>query len=154
MGVWLGMPEMSPEIRAATNDDIDAVARVIRVAFLDGGVPPGCWNRQESWHPWRCSPEWVKKAMESGHRFYVLEHNGMVCGCVGLHYLLHSPDGPYLTRLSVIPESRCQGFGKALVLHALEQGEGLGAKRVEIVVDFAKLVGWYEKEVFPANTLR
>ena len=95
-------------------------------------------------HPSNCAEEWIIKDMERGVTYYALENENVVVGCVALEKV--NPDVCYLERLAVLSDKRRQGFGKALVAHALSQAKSLGAKRVNvgIIAEQTELKNWYK----------
>lgn len=89
--------------------------------------------------------ERVEADFEKRLRYYILEENGDVCGCVALEKA--GSDVCYLGRLAVLPEHRNKGFGQALVNHLFEQARKMGIRRVEIglISKHRKLKKWYKK---------
>lgn len=132
-------------IRNATRDDITLLVTIIRDSFRDVAdrfdlTPANCPT-----HPSSCTAEWIEEALEKGITYYVLETDGIPCGCAALEHA--NPNVCYLERLAVLPQFRCRGFGEALVNHVCDEAKKLGAKRVEIgtIAEHAELNEWYEK---------
>jgi N-acetylglutamate synthase-like GNAT family acetyltransferase len=87
--------------------------------------------------------EWIQKDMERGVRYFAIENENHIVGCVALEPA--STKVCYLERLAVIPDQRERGFGKALVNHVLAQAKLLGAHRVNIgiIAEHTELKNWY-----------
>ena len=130
-------------IRKATTEDLTLLAELIRQSFHDVAERFGLTFENCPTHPSNCTVDWVTAAMDKGVLFYVLENCGTPCGCVALEQA--KPGACYLERLAVLPEFRGRGFGKALVLHALEEAKALGIDRVEIgiITEHTELKDWY-----------
>jgi ribosomal protein S18 acetylase RimI-like enzyme len=133
------------DIREASARDVPLLAGLIRDSFRDVGerfelTPENCPT-----HPSFCDEEWVGAAMRKGVRFFLLEDDGMKCGCVALEKA--GPEVCYLERLAVLPERRRKGHGERLVLHVLEEARMLEASRVEIgiISDQGELKDWYRE---------
>jgi len=132
-------------IRNATDDDIALLTVLIRTAFRDVAMrfnltPENCLT-----HPSNCTTEWIESALKKGIKYYILEKKNIPSGCVALERA--QPDVFYLERLSVLPQFRRNGFGEALVNHALNEAKTLGAHRIEIgiISDQTELKEWYRK---------
>ena len=83
--------------------------------------------------------------VEKGDVFYVLEIDGLVCGCVAME---KGDEGIVnLRRLAVLPDYCRQGHGKTLVEHVFKEAAKQAAQRVEIwtVSEDENLVNWYKK---------
>ena len=129
----------------ATNDDIPLLTKLVSHSFHDVAVrfnftPENCPS-----HPSNCRKEWIESALKKGIKYYILEKKNVPCGCVALERA--QPEVCYLERLSVLPQFRRNGFGKALVNYAFNEAKKLGAHRVEIgiISDQTKLKEWYKK---------
>jgi len=83
--------------------------------------------------------------MARGVRYFILESEGVVSGCVALESA--SSDVCYLERLGVLPHQRRRGLGKAMVGHALSEAKRLGARHVGIgiIAQDKELNDWYKK---------
>jgi len=130
-------------IRPANADDIQTVVDVLRracatVAERFGLTPENCPK-----NPAFYTEDRVQADLERGVRYYFLEEDTEVCGCVALEKA--KPEVCYLERLAVLPESRSQGFGTALMHHALAEAAKIGATRVEIgiISEDTRLKDWY-----------
>ena len=132
-------------IRPAEAADVPILADLIRRAFqdvaerfnLNGGNCPK--------HPSNCTADWVDEAFQKGIRYYILESENTPVGCVALERA--SDELCYLERLAVLPRVRRQGFGRALVTHALDQAAQAGSRRVEIgiMAEHEELKSWYRR---------
>lgn len=89
--------------------------------------------------------ERVDKDFKKGLRYFILEENNQICGCVALEE--GAPDVCYLGRLSVLPRYRRKGYGQALVNHIFDQARTIASRRVEIgiISKDRKLKNWYRK---------
>jgi len=139
---------MDFKIRSTDANDIALLAEIIRTSFQDVAhrfnlTPANCPT-----HPSNCAPEWIETGLGKGIRYYVLESDGVPCGCVALERA--SPEKSYLERLAVLPNHRKHGYGKRLVEHVLDQARGEGTKRVElaIIAEHWELREWYERQGF------
>jgi GNAT superfamily N-acetyltransferase len=120
----------NPSIVAATKNDIDCLARLIRHSFADVArrfalTPQNCPR-----HPSNYTPEWVESDLERGVRYFLLIVEGAPVACVGLEQA--SPTTCYLERLAVLPEHRNRGYGTRLAHHLLNQARELGASTMGI----------------------
>ena len=90
--------------------------------------------------------------MEKGARYFVLDAEGISCGCVALEPA--SPEVCYLERLAVLPPQRRRGYGKALVDRVLHEAKELGAQHVDIgiIAEHTELREWYRKIGFVEQT--
>lgn len=136
---------MEYKIRAADASDIELLVRLIRLSFADAADRFGLTEHNAPRHPSNCTPAWIASEMGKAVQYYVLESRGSACGCVALEHA--KPRLCYLERLGVLPESRGEGFGTALVNHVLETCRTLGAEIVQIGIISAdtRLRLWYEE---------
>jgi diamine N-acetyltransferase len=132
-------------IRPATKADIPILAEIIRKAFYDVAVRFGLTEENCPKHPSNCKAEWIEEALAKGVRYFLLDSEGLPCGCVALEQA--GPEVCYLERLAVLPERRRQGLGRALVGHALNEAGKLGATQVDIgiIAEQTELKEWYKK---------
>jgi GNAT superfamily N-acetyltransferase/ketosteroid isomerase-like protein len=135
-------------------DDAGMLAATIRASFRTVAERFGLTRENAPRHPSNCEEEWVRKDMERGVVYYVLEAGGEVAGCVALERA--DEEGCYLERLSVLPEFRGRGLGKALVEHVFSEARRLGLIRVDIamIAEQAELREWYEKRGFVEKETR
>ena len=136
---------MAQDIRQATTEDARLLANLIRQSFRDVAERFGLTQENCPTHPSNCTIDWVITEMGKGVLFYVLENWGTPCGCVALEQT--KPGVCYLERLAVLPEFRLQGFGKALMQHALEQSRVFGTEHVKIgiIAKHTELKNWYAR---------
>jgi N-acetylglutamate synthase-like GNAT family acetyltransferase len=132
-------------IRNATAEDVPLLARLIRDSFRDVAERFRLTAQNCPTHASNCTAEWVASAMNGGHRFYVLESDGVPRGCTAVEQT--GDEVCRLKRLGVLPEFRRKGVGEALVRHGLAEARRLGAKRVEIgvIADHVELKDWYAR---------
>ena len=135
---------MSYLIREAKSPDTLLLTGLIRESFRDVAERFGLTKENCPRHPSNCTQEWIVTALEKGVRHYVLETEGLACGCAALEQI--SVEVCYLERLCVLPEFRGRGFGSALVNHVMDAGQGLEAHRVDIgiIASDGSLRNWYE----------
>lgn len=131
-------------IRDATNKDITLLATLIRNSFLDIAERFNLTPQNCPTHPSNCKTEWIESALKKGIKYYILEKKNVPCGCVALERA--QSDVFYLERLSVLPQFRRNGFGEAMVNHAVNEAKRLGAHRIEIgiISDHIELREWYK----------
>lgn len=145
---------MGYTIRGADWTDAELLADVIRRAFADvaqrfGLTPENCSGES----PFITSGL-VSADMEDGIVYYLLEEDGKACGCIAAGTKI--PDVLYLKRLSVVPEYRRRGFGRALMHYAAERAKTLGKHRVEFgtMTENMGLTRWYEGQGFSVKETR
>jgi GNAT superfamily N-acetyltransferase len=136
---------MGCNIRPGTHDDIDILVELIQTSFRDIAERFGLTPQNSPTHPSNCRAEWLWREMNRGVTYYVLENEGRPAGCVALERI--NDEVCYLERLAVLPDERRQGFGSALVRHALEQARLLNAFRLQIgmIAEHKELHDWYEE---------
>lgn len=136
---------MGCNIRPGTRDDIDILVDLIRNAFSDVAERFGLTPQNSPTHPSNCRAEWILREMNRCVAYYILENEGRPAGCVALEQI--NDEVCYLERLAILPDLRRQGFGSALVRHALEQARLLNIFRVQIgiIAEHKELHDWYEK---------
>jgi len=148
---------MNCKIRSCIKDDLRVLEETIRKSFRDVAQRFDLTPENAPRHPSNCTVEWIQKDIDRGVTFFVIENEENIVGCVALE--LANPDVCYLERLSVLPNQRHRGFGKALVDHAFSKAIFLGAKFVNIgiIAEHTELKNWYkqigfvegESKVFP-----
>lgn len=142
------MTAATMHIRKAHAEDAPLLSGLIRDSFQDVALRFNLTPNNCPKHPSNCTEEWIKNDFARGVTYYVLEHNCTPVGCVALEEA--SSDLCYLERLAVLPPSRRNGFGKALVDHVLAEAEALETKQVGIGIIAAdtELLLWYQKMGF------
>ncbi|MFC1884043.1 GNAT family N-acetyltransferase [Thermodesulfobacteriota bacterium] len=142
------MDKNSINIREAEFNEASALAGIISESFRDVAqrfqLTPGNCPK----HPSNCKGHWVEKDFERGVSYFILEHIGENIGCVALEKA--DTDQFYLERLSVLPEYRQRGYGKALVDYIFLKAKKMGAERmgIGIISKHAELKMWYQKMGF------
>jgi N-acetylglutamate synthase-like GNAT family acetyltransferase len=129
--------------RNAEINDIPILTHLIRTAFQDVAERFNLNATNCPKHPSNCTSDWIEDGFQKGITYYILETDTNPQGCVALERA--SSQVCYLERLAVLPQARRQGFGQALVAHALSQAAQAGARRVEIGImdSHAELKAWY-----------
>ncbi len=141
-------------IRGANETDKSVLEALIRDSFYDVAEKFALTAESCPKFPAFNAKERVASDFEKGLKFYILEENGLACGCVALEKA--GPDLCYLGRLAVLPEHRNKGFGQALVNHLFEQARKIGVRRVEIgiISKHRKLKNWYRKFSFTQKSTK
>ena len=141
-------------IREASSADIPVLSGLIRNAYADVArrfdlTPENCPK-----HPSNCRDEWIENDFARGVIYYILQHKGTPVGSVALEK--SGPHLCYLERLSVLPPSRRQGFGRALVDHVFSQARAFDAKQISIgiISEQADLKQWYQKIGFVEGEIK
>jgi diamine N-acetyltransferase len=136
---------MDFSIRNAEVNDIPTLTRLIRSAFQDVAKRFHLNAVNCPKHPSNCTSEWIEDGFQKGIKYYILETESKPQGCVALERA--STRICYLERLAVLPRTRRQGFGQALVSHALKRAVQAGARRVEIglMAEHEELKAWYQR---------
>jgi len=135
-------------IREATAADIPRMVEIIRKAFYDVAVRFGLTEGNCPKHPSNCKVSWIKEALEKGARYFILDAEGLSCGCVALEPA--SPEVCYLERLGVLPAQRRRGYGRVRVDRVLYEAKVIGSHRVDIgiIADHVELKDWYRRMGF------
>lgn len=135
----------SYKIRPGTQKDIAVLVETIRKSFHDVAKRFDLTQENAPRHPSNCTEELIQKDMERGVKYFIIENENIVAGCVALECA--SSDECYLERLAVLPDQRQRGFGKALVTHVLSKAKLLGVQRVNIgiIAQQIELKTWYRK---------
>lgn len=133
------------KIRQAGPEEIPLLADIIRKSFYDVAVRFGLTKETAPRHPSNCEPDWIKKDMDRGAIYLLLEEENQTCGCVA--YEIIGNDLCYLERLAVLPQKRKQRLGGKLVNHVFNAAKQSGAERVSIgiISEQTELKKWYEK---------
>lgn len=133
------------KIRTSTREDIRILVEAIRASFQDVAERFGLTQENCPRHPSNCMADWIQQEMDRGIRYFILESEALVSGCVALEHV--NPEVCYLERLGVLPYQRHRGFGKALVAHVLSEAKLFGADRVDIgiIAEDIELKDWYKR---------
>jgi ribosomal protein S18 acetylase RimI-like enzyme len=139
------LEERQPDmrIREAGKEDCSLLADLIRNAFADVAERLNLTRENAPTHPYFCTEEWVRAAMDRGVRFFIMEKNGKAVGCVGLE---NAGEGEFfMERLAVRPEARRQGLGEALVRQAMREAMKAGGRDllIGVISGELKLLEWY-----------
>jgi len=130
-------------IRDATSEDTKLLADIIKKSFQDVALRFGLTPANCPKHPSNCTVQWIESDRNRGVLYSILSNGSEPLGCVGLEKA--NATHCYLERLAVLPEMRRNGYGRALVLHALERAKAVGALTVGIgiIADQNELNAWY-----------
>ncbi|MGD0276968.1 MAG: GNAT family N-acetyltransferase [Syntrophales bacterium] len=134
---------MSRKIRTCTQEDIGVLVETMRRSFQDIAERFGLTQENAPNHPSNCTAEWIKKDMDRGVTYFIIENGDFVCGCVAIKRA--NPGVCYLERLAVLPDQRHQGFGETLVNHVISKAKLLGVRNVNIgiIAEHTELKIWY-----------
>ena len=136
---------MNPRIaiREATSEDAEVLAGIIRESFRNVAERFSLTPENSPKHPSNCTTEWIESDQKRGVQYFILSQNSEPIGCVGLE----RADSTlcYIERLAVLPEMRRRGYGRELMLYALERAKEIGVSKVSIGVIAAQdeLKAWY-----------
>lgn len=137
-------------IREVPPDEAPMVALLVRDAFAEiaeqfGLTPQNCPS-----HPAFCTADRIIRDWAEGTRFFVLEDEELVYGCVGL-----SVEGErcWLSRLAVPPDFRHRGYGERLVDYVQAEARQLGLRRIDLslIAENRRLSDWYLRLGFVEN---
>jgi N-acetylglutamate synthase-like GNAT family acetyltransferase len=136
---------MNQKIRNCTQDDIGVLVETIRKSFRDVAKRFGLTPENAPRHPSNCQEEWIKKDIDRGAMYFIMENEGLVSGCIAIEKA--NLEVCYLERLAVLPDHRQQRLGKALVEHVLSQAKLLNVQNVNIgiIAKHTELKNWYRK---------
>jgi len=87
---------------------------------------------------------------------YVTRVGERACGIVAYGVLMAAPGEAQILNLSVVPDARREGLGRALLHHLIDEARGLNAGQVFLEVRASNLaaIGLYEAEGFAAVARR
>jgi len=136
---------MSQKIRICTKKDAQVLIEITRKSFQDVADRFGLTPENAPRHPSNCTVGWIRKDIEDGVTYFVIQNKNHVVGCVALEK--SNSEVCYLERLAVLPNQRRRGFGKALVEHTLSEAKLLGVNYVSIgiIAEQTELKNWYKK---------
>ena len=139
------MKDQTITIRDAVPQDAETIAHLIRVSFREVATRFSLTPENCPKHPSNCTVAWVESDQTRGVKYFILSQDDQALGCVALESPNH--DLRYLERLAVAPEKQRQGFGRALVLHALACAQARGVREVSIgIIDKdTELKRWYTR---------
>jgi ribosomal-protein-alanine N-acetyltransferase len=125
-------------IRAASQDDIDAVMKIEETCF---SLP---WAREE-----------IERDIADNilSAYFVAETSGSVCGCAGMWVV---SDECHIMTIAVTPEHRRSGIGAMLLMKLMDEARLRGASRwfLEVRASNAPAIGMYEKFGFRTIDVR
>lgn len=132
-------------IRPAQADETQTVVSVLRSACATVARRFGLTEENCPKSPAFYTEDRARADFEQGVQYYLLEEQGVVCGCVALEKA--RPEIGYLERLAVLPEHRSKGFGSALVRYVLAQARSMRLERVGIAIisEDEPLKEWYRQ---------
>jgi N-acetylglutamate synthase-like GNAT family acetyltransferase len=141
----MNMEAISMIIREAKRTDIDILVTLLRSSFRGVAERFGITEKNNPKFLAFCTNERLENDLEKDLTYYILEEDGLPCGCVALERA--KPGVCYLMRLAVLPEHRGRGYGKMLVHHIFDRSRVFGARQVEIAMisKDTKLKKWYKK---------
>lgn len=142
------MPEKMRQtvmIRKATKNDINTIAGTIRNSYQTVAERFNLTVDNCPKHPSNCTDEWIKRDLKRGAKYYLLEVNEGVIGCVALEHA--SPELCYMERLCVLTDKRNRGYGRRLVEHVFSEAKANGCKRISIgvIANQVELKQWYRR---------
>jgi GNAT superfamily N-acetyltransferase len=141
-------------MRKAGPQDVTLLCSLIRDSHRDVAERFGLTQENCPRHPSNCTQEWIEKDLLKGVDYYILEHDDTPAGCVAIEQA--SPEVCYLERLSVLPEQRRNGLGRALVTNVLLKAKtiGVGEVGIGIIAQYSELKAWYTKIGFVEGETR
>jgi GNAT superfamily N-acetyltransferase len=141
-------------IREAGDEDCELLVELIRGGFRDVAERFGLTEENCPKHPSNCTLDWIRRDLERGVIYYILDERDSPVGLVGLEQA--NEKVYYVERLTVLPGSRRRGLGRALLDHAIRMAAESGAGRVEIAIisDDTALRDWYAGSGFAVTGRR
>lgn len=141
-------------IRTCTGEDIGILVETIRNSFRDVAERYGLTEGNAPRHPSNCTAEWIRRDMERGVTYFIVEANASAAGCAALERA--DGDVCYLERLAVLPRWRHRGLGKRLVDHVLSEARCVGARFVSIgiIAEQVELKNWYSRQGFVETAVK
>jgi putative acetyltransferase len=137
-------------VRLATVEDADSLAAAMAEVAAEGDwlatqAPVDLAEAALRFHTAAVSPS---------HSLWVLERDGRVAGCAGLHPTVAV--GVASLSMLVLARARGQGGGRALVAAALEHGRASALHKVELEVwtSNARAIAFYARAGFAVEGLR
>ena len=135
-------------IRYATPEDADAFAAQVAQVAEEG------WLASEPPVDVDAFAARVRDMLAEGTTFFVLDDGGRIVGTLGLHQT-HA-DGVAALGMSVLPEVRGQGWGRALLQAAIDHARGAQMHKIELEVwpHNTRAIGLYERFGFEVEGVR
>jgi len=148
------MDNLGLTIRAARPDETPLLTDIISLSFATVATRFGLTVENCPKHPSNCTPQWVRSDFQRGVAYFLMEEDHTPVACAALE---RADDRRcYLERLSVLPQKRRQGLGRALVEHVVAQSSGQGAKSlgIGIIAVQDELRRWYLKLGFHQGQIK
>ena len=132
-------------IREVSEGEAGVVRELICRAYSDVAEQFGLSAETCPSHPAFTTVDDQKRAMARGVRYFLLEDDDGPVGCVALDS--RNIEEAWLARLSVLPEKRHQGYGRALVAHVVSEAreQSLPGIHIGVTAEHEDLVKWYEQ---------
>jgi putative acetyltransferase len=137
-------------VRLATVEDADALSSAMAEVAAEGDwlateAPVDLADAALRFHTAAASP---------AHSLWVLERDGRVAGCAGLHPT--TANGVASLSMLVVAAARGQGGGRALVAAALDHARASNLHKVELEVwtSNARAIAFYARAGFAVEGLR
>lgn len=146
---------LTPVIKTASEDDCEALGRLIRDAYRDVALRFSLTAENCPKHPSNCTGDWVHSDLERGVVYYHLANGDKLMGCVALETTDQAV--AYLTRLAVLPEYRRRGLGKQLVQHIIDQAcqQDMQTISIGLIAAQKELIDLYQSlDFIPGGTKR
>jgi ribosomal protein S18 acetylase RimI-like enzyme len=131
------------EIRPARETDATALAEQMKVV-----VDEGRWLGTQPDSTVEDLAERFRAALAEDHILFLLEQDAQVAGAIGIH---PTPiEGVHTLGMSILEEFRGRGWGRQLVLTALEEARGRGIVKVvlEVWPDNGRAIALYASAGF------
>lgn len=134
-----------PDIRSLGPEDLESSACLIRRAFATVATDFGLTRENCPGNGAFLETEKLRRDFARGIRMFGLFADQEQAGFVAVKPRDESVW--YLEKLAVAPEWRHQGFGAALLLHAIADIRAQGGKSISIgiIADNLRLMRWYER---------
>lgn len=139
---------MSGLTRLAGLNDAEAVAELVRAAFAEQARHFGLDRENCPSHPSLTDAAAIRRSLERGTRFLVIEQGDRLCGCIGVRQ--PREDACAVEKLAVHPERQGQGLGTLLLDEAVRVARTDGARwlTASTIDDNAALKTWYARRGF------
>ena len=141
-------------IREVGEGEAEVMTELICLAYSDVAEQFGLSAETCPSHPAFTTVDDQRRAMAKGVRYFLLGDDDGPAGCVALDS--RKREEAWLARLSVLPEKRRQGYGRALVEHVVSKAreQSLPAIHIGVIAEHDDLVRWYEQLGFERGERR
>lgn len=131
------------EIRPARETDADLMAEQMKAV-----VDEGRWLGTEPDRSVADLAEWFRSSLEEDHILFVLEQDGRIRGAISIHPT--GIGGVHTLGMSILKEFRGRGWGRRLVLAALDEARRRGVVKVvlEVWPDNGRAIALYASSGF------